>query len=85
GIHEVYFVEILNNALEKKYGKNAEIVASLNTDSEKTKHTFTFHLTQGKDLFSKDGSLQHDWLLAKWIKPGYEADPELSKNCESRL
>jgi len=85
GIHEVYFVEILNKALEKKYGKNAEIVANLYTGSEKTKHTFTFHLTQGKDLFSKDGSLQHDWLLAKWIKPGYEADPELSKNCESRL
>lgn len=85
GIHEVYFVEILNKALEKKYGQNAEIVANLYTGSEKTKHTFTFHLTQGKDLFSKDGSLQHDWLLAKWIRPGYEEDPELSKDCESKL
>ncbi|EGT4286929.1 hypothetical protein DOX48_05110 [Cronobacter malonaticus] len=85
GIHEVYFVDILNKALEKKYGKNAEIVANLYTGPEKTKHTFSFHLMQGKDLFSKDGSLQHDWLLAKWIRPGYDADPEMSKDCESKL
>lgn len=85
GIHEVYFVDILNKALEKKYGKNSEIVANLYTGSEKTKHTFTFHLNQGKNLSSKDGSLQHDWLLAKWIRPGYEADSELSKDCEPTL
>ena len=85
GIYEVGFVDILNKALEKKFGKNAEIVANLYTGSEKTKHTFTFRLSQGKDLFSKDGSLQHDWLLAKWIRPGYEADSELSKDCESKL
>ncbi len=85
GIYEVGFIDTLNKALEKKYGKNAEIVANLYTGSEKTRHTFTFRLSQGKDLFSKDGSLQHDWLLAKWIKPGYEADPKLSKDCESKL
>lgn len=85
GIYEIGFIDTLNKALEKKYGKNSEIVANLYTGSEKTRHTFTFRLSQGKDLFSKDGSLQHDWLLAKWIKPGYEADPKLSKDCESKL
>ncbi len=52
--------DTLNKALEKKFGKNAKIVANLFTDSEKTKHTFTFHLGKGTDLFSTDGSLQHD-------------------------
>lgn len=85
GIYEVGFVDILNKALEKKYGKNAEIVASLYTGPDKNKHIFSFPLNQGKDFFSKDGSLQHDWLLAKWIKPGYETYIQLSKDCESKL
>lgn len=85
GIYEVGFVDILNEALEKKYGKNAEIVASLYTGPDKNKHAFSFPLNQGKDFFSKDGSLQHDWLLAKWIKPDYKTYLQLSKDCESKL
>ncbi|KAA1195424.1 hypothetical protein [Photorhabdus heterorhabditis] len=85
GIHEVYFVDILNKAFEKKYGKDIEIVASLYTGVEKTRHTFSFSLIQGKDLFSKDGSLQHDWFLAKWVRPNSQTYHKLSSDCESRL
>ncbi|EOW7155657.1 hypothetical protein ACOZ80_004180 [Yersinia enterocolitica] len=85
GIYEVGFVDTLNKAFERKYGKNTEIRASLYTGSDKDKHTFSFPLNQGKDFFSWDGSLQHDWLLAKWIQPDNQTYLLLSKDCESRL
>lgn len=85
GVYEIYFVDILNKAFEKKYGKHAKIVANLYTGSEKIKHPFSFSLNQGKDLFSKDGNLQHDCFLAKWVKPNAQTHLELSNDCESRL
>lgn len=85
GIYEVGFVDTLNKAFERKYGKNTEIRASLYTGADKDKHTFSFRLNQGKDFFSWDGSLQHDWLLAKWIQPDNQTYLLLSKDCESRL
>lgn len=85
GIHEVYFVDVLNDLLIKKYGRSAEIVANLYVGREKIKHSFSFNITQGKDLFSKDGSLQHDWFLAQWIKPKNSSQYEMDDNCEVRL
>lgn len=67
GIHEVYFVDVLNELLKDTYGEDTEIIAYIYTGAEKKKHSFSFKISQGKDLFSKDGSLQHDWFLAKWI------------------
>lgn len=84
-IHELYFVDILNKAFEKKYGKDTKIVANIYTGAEKIKHSFSFSLNQGKDLFSKDGNLQHDWFLAKWMKPNVRTHLDLSNDCESRL
>lgn len=65
GIHEVYFVDVLNGFLKDRYGEDTEIIAYIYTGAEKRKHSFSFKISQGKDLFSKDGSLQHDWIFGK--------------------
>ncbi|UCM61831.1 hypothetical protein LEO78_00745 [Aeromonas hydrophila] len=82
GIHDVYFVNILNDLLAKKYGKDAEIIANIYTGEERKKHSFSFNITQGTDLFSKDGTLQHDWFLAQWIRPINQPQFEINDNCE---
>ncbi|KRW54696.1 hypothetical protein AO724_19940 [Aeromonas allosaccharophila] len=82
GIHEVYFVKILNDLLANKYGQDAEIIANIYTGEERKKHSFSFYITQGTDLFSKDGTLQHDWFLAQWIRPINQPQFEINDNCE---
>ncbi len=82
GIHEIYFVEVLNDLLTKKYGQNAEIIANIYTGEERKRHSFSFNISQGTDLFSKDGTLQHDWFLAQWIRPINQPQFEINDNCE---
>lgn len=69
GIHEVYYVDVLNQLFANYYGEKTDVVANIYTGANSEKHTFHFPLAQGTDLFSKDGHLQHDWLIARWIQP----------------
>lgn len=69
GIDEPYYVDYLNKIFENYYGAHTEVVANFFTGQGSEKHTFKFNLSQGEDLFSKDGHLQHDWLIAKWLGP----------------
>jgi hypothetical protein len=59
------YVADLNEFFSREYGNEATISVTLNS-SPKENHIFIFPIAKGKDLFSKDGNLHHDWLIANW-------------------
>lgn len=81
GIHENFYVDYLNKILENYYGARAKIVANFFTGEDSDKHTFNLKLSQGKDSFSKDGHLQHDWLIAKWLGPNLRVPATIKEDC----
>lgn len=81
GIHEKYYVDYLNKILENYYGARTNIVANFFTGEDSDKHTFNLNLSQGKDYFSKDGHLQHDWLIAKWLGSNLTVPTTIKDNC----
>ncbi|WP_097098294.1 hypothetical protein [Candidatus Pantoea floridensis] len=81
GIHETFYVDYLNKIFENYYGAHTEVVANLFTGESSDKHTFNFKLSQGKDLFSKDGHLHHDWLIARWLGPPLKMSAQKKDDC----
>ncbi|MFH8136364.1 hypothetical protein ABU178_19660 [Pantoea osteomyelitidis] len=71
----------LNSQFPKLYGPNAAIEATVNVGPDDEPHHYSFPLAKGKSLFEKDGSLQHDWLLANWKYPTAGLWSSLSKSC----
>ncbi len=64
-IAQLIYVDDLNAYFEKAYGSQAKIRVTMQSTSNE-KHVFDFSIARGKDLFAKDGSLHHDWLIANW-------------------
>jgi len=81
GIYETVYVDYLNKIFENYYGADTEVIAHLYTGEGSDQHSFSFKLSQGGDLFSKDGHLQHDWLIAKWLSPTLKVPLQKKENC----
>jgi hypothetical protein len=81
GIHETFYVDYLNKILENYYGADSKVVANFFTGENRDKNTFNLKLSQGKDLFSKDGHLQHDWLIAKWLGSNLNVPTTIKDDC----
>ncbi len=59
------YVDDINRFFANTYGPDAKIkVVIRSIPSEE--HVFFFNVAQGKDMYSKDGSLHHDWFIANW-------------------
>lgn len=81
GIYETSYVDTLNKTFSNYYGGSTEIVANIFTGADGEKHTFHFPLAQGRDFFSNDGALQHDWLIGRWIQPSARGLTPGNKDC----
>ncbi|WP_394541943.1 hypothetical protein [Pantoea sp. SGAir0418] len=81
GIHETFYVDYLNTIFENYYGAHTEVVANFFTGQDSDKHSFKFELSKGEDFFSKDGHLQHDWLIAKWLGPNLKVPTPKKDDC----
>ncbi|WP_210451416.1 hypothetical protein [Pantoea ananatis] len=71
----------LNSQFSKFYGPDAAIEATVYVGPEDEPHHYSFPLAKGKSIFEKDGSLQHDWLLANWKYPTAGLWSSLSESC----
>ncbi|WP_158700999.1 hypothetical protein [Phytohalomonas tamaricis] len=79
-IAENYFVDNVNEFFEKNYGAGAAINAVLFTGIKRELITYSIDLSQGRDIFDKNGNLHHDWFIANWISS--PTKPEiLPPNC----
>lgn len=65
-IAESIYVDELNKFFSDTYGRDAALKVTLYSTQSGDKHIFVLPLARGKDLFAKDGSLQHDWFIANW-------------------
>lgn len=65
GIAQLHYVEDLNRFFGRNYGEGASIKVVL-TSISPGEHVLRLPLARGKDLFAKDGSLHHDWFIARW-------------------
>lgn len=72
-ISQNYYVQVVNDKFSELFGPEATIRATLYTGAKGDKHVFNFSLANGKDIFAKDGSLQHDWFIANWKHPSSRA------------
>ena len=68
-ITENFFVDEVNRKFGELYGPNAALKVTVYSGNRKELQTFSFRLAEGKDIFSKDGSLQQDWFIANWMYP----------------
>jgi len=80
-IAQSMYVDELNNFFSVNYGRDAALKVTLYSAPSGDKHVFVLPLTQGKDLFAKDGSLQHDWFIANW-KAWDERAMALASSCD---
>jgi len=67
-IAQSIYVDELNQFFSDTYGRDAALKVTLYSTQSGDKHVFILPLARGKDLFAKDGSLQHDWFIANWKK-----------------
>ncbi|CUU26330.1 hypothetical protein EM595_p1084 (plasmid) [Duffyella gerundensis] len=81
-VAEHYLIASLNSKFSALYGPNAAIKATLYDGPNDEPHYFSFPLAHGKSIFEKDGSLQHDWLMANWKYPSAALWSSLSKDCQ---
>jgi len=65
-IAQSIYVDELNTFFSDSYGSEAALKVTLHSTPSGEKHVFVLPLARGKDLFAKDGSLQHDWFIANW-------------------
>ena len=80
-VAEQYLIAELNSRFSDVYGPGAAIEATVYVGPEDEPHHYKFPLSQGKSIFEKDGSLQHDWLMANWKYPTAGLWSSLSKSC----
>lgn len=66
-IHELKYIDEINREMAALFGSEARITLTLYTEVGKRVGEFSFMLTKGKDIFTRDGSLMHDFLIAAWI------------------
>lgn len=81
-VAEQYLIATLNSRLSEIYGPGAAIEATVYVGPEDEPHHYKFPLSQGKSIIEKDGSLQHDWLMANWKYPTTGLWSSLSKSCQ---
>lgn len=77
-IAENYYVDILNKKLSTLYGTKSAIKVTYTVNLNEGTKEFTIPLTKGKDIFSHDGSFQHDWMIAQLIEPSVVPEINLS-------
>lgn len=65
-IINISFVESVNESLAVAYGSSASINITVYTGVESILKKHSVLLADGKDIFANDGSIQHDYLLARW-------------------
>ncbi len=80
-ITENFFVDEVNRKFGELYGSEAALKVTVFSGNREELQTFSFNLAEGKDVFAKDGSLQHDWLIANWMFPRWRPADE-GTSCE---
>lgn len=68
-LSEHNYIDDINQKFNELYGANATIIVTLYSGKADKFQKFSFNLSEGKDIFAKDGRLQHDWLIANWKYP----------------
>jgi hypothetical protein len=68
-INQIHFIKNINEHFSKLYGSRSKIHVKLYEGNREDTHQLSISLTDGKDMFSKDGSLQQDWFIARWLYP----------------
>ncbi|CQJ03922.1 hypothetical protein [Yersinia frederiksenii] len=77
-IAESSYVDILNKRLSILYGKESAVKVTYTVNLNEGTKSFTIPFTRGKDIFSRDGNFQHDWMIAHLIEPSVVPTVNLS-------